>query len=171
MKLVLPLVSVAIFMGITEGVEAYRVIDQNALQLNERTVLYTITFGLGFKKYETSVPVLAVRDDGDEMNRGAIAYELFKENGEIIDSGEVHAIVLSNAEIDSGMYRVPHGESARFTLAALVTLPETEVHSEYDLALSVSYLPFDMTVIDGVTIQGKLNDSELQYYRAPLGSE
>jgi hypothetical protein len=70
--------------------------------------------------------------------------------------------VLSNARLEDGMYVIPKGVAASFTLLVMYTIGEGETDTMF--RNQVTHLPFTFDK----TEQQKLNPSELQYYVTPL---
>ena len=146
--------------------EAYFTTSQTATRITDNTTLYTISFDFGFPTRDLVMPIGAIRDTTDEASP-YIEYEFVDSDNEASILGTSAGIILTESEdveIKNNQYFLPAGESARFSLVTLVTLPADS--KEQDLALRVSHLPFTM-VIDGNNLPAQLNPSELQYYITP----
>ncbi len=133
--------------------EAYFTTDQDAFTVNGKTGVYTIEFAFGHDKHDIYIPAKALH--GSTAVRNALSYELVDKNGGLA-SGTAVGIVLSSLPVRDGMYRIPKGKAARFTLLVLYTPPM----NDGDYRAQVTSLPF---TFDGAT-KLQLNPSELQYY-------
>jgi hypothetical protein len=150
---------------------AYFTTDQKAYQINNDTLLYTVTYRFGMEKFDLELPVVALSDDSSLATTTALTYNFINKKEEVMMVASSQAIILSAAPIVDSQYQIKKGESADFTLVAFVTLdpdaltarPETDL----DLALRVHSLPFMMTSAEQ-TIMSKLNPSELKYYTTPF---
>lgn len=150
----------ALILGVffTSPLYAYETTDQKALRLSDTMGLYLITFEFGHEDHDVYIPVLAKRQS--ELQRGALSYEVIDDEGEIA-RGAAAGIVLANLPIVNGMYQIPKGTSASFTLFTLFTKSDNEVGTEF--TLNVTGLPF---TFDAET-ELQLNPSELQHYMTP----
>lgn len=150
---------------------AYFTTDQKAYQINNETLLYTVTYRFGMEKFDLKLPGIALTDVSSIATTTALTYTLINKKEEAMAVASSQAIILSAAPVVGSQYHIKKGESADFTLVALVTLdtdalaarPETDL----DLALRVHSLPFTMTSAEQ-TVMSKLNPSELKYYTTPF---
>lgn len=142
--------------------EAYVATKATSLRLNDHTLMFLLTYEFGHEKLAYRLPYLATRG-GDEQAEG-VGYDV-RNNNLRTNSGEAIAVVLSDAELEDGMYVVPKNESREFTLVTFLTVPEgAATSSKY--SISVNSLPFEF-VKDGVTYPNHLNPGELKNYQTP----
>lgn len=147
---------------------AYFTKAQSAVALNDNVFLYTVSYDFGLKKYDLEMPVVALPQSG-ATDDFAVGYKTVDSEGETAQVGKSIGIVLSDAKLVNGVYTVPKGTAASFTLVVLVQATDAELASysaEQNLALQVTSLPFVMKG-DGITVKAKLNPSELKYYKTP----
>lgn len=142
---------------------AYKSTAEYAIPLKNGGALYGIAYDFGSELYDFKMPALPVRHSSSTDTDKELSYALVTEDGEASAYGETMGVVVTNATLNGGEYMIPKGEARRFILLVLV-LPEGAEADE--LALSVTSLPFTMTGKDG-TQAGRLNPSELQYYKTP----
>jgi len=159
--------SLTILMGMllalpSERANAYFTTAQTAISATEQTALYTITYRFGLKNDDLYMPIIATRGLSHGSNQYALGYEILEESKAPTTTGISAGIVLSNAKIENGMYKVPKGRSASFTLFVIYSVEKLEEETDY--ALHVQELPF--YVGDNKDAR-KLNPSELQYYVSP----
>lgn len=134
---------------------AYFTTAQNQIDLGNGTGLFLIEYKFGMKKYDVHIPVTAMTN---VKQNDVVSYEMLNKNGDVA-MGESVGIVLSDATInENGIYVVPKGTSATFTLVVFFTPEKSEDLNRYKL--QVTNLPFQF---DG-TQQLQLNPSELKYY-------
>lgn len=146
--------------------EAYFTTNQSAYKLTDTTALYTVTYKFGFAERGLYMPIMAERDNSDETAQYQAKYQILDQADEVITTGMSNGLVLTSSpdvDIKDGQYYLEPGESASFTLIALLTLNKAAVS---ETALLVSHLPFTME-IDDKLVPNQLNPSELQYYRTP----
>lgn len=143
---------------------AYKTTGQTAALYSSTTALYTITYRFGFLNREAYLPIATTRDLAFGSSSDNLGYQLVARTGSSTTAGMMAGLVLSNATIKNGMYYLPAGKAADFTLVAALTLPSNQSAADY--ALLVSALPFYM-IDDGKTVRAQLNPSELQYYITP----
>lgn len=144
------------FLFIPSAADAYETTGQTAKRMSDTTAAYFITYKFGHENHDLYLPVGAVRgqDHGDGMK--LLGYEVLEKAEFPAKNGTAVAVVASNAAIENGMYKVPKGYAAEFTLIVLYTT-EGEASEEY--AVQVTDLPFFMD-----DAAHRLNPSELQYY-------
>ncbi len=142
--------------------QAYFTTNQQAFSVNEQNAFYTIDFRFGLTKYDLYMPIMAMRDLAWGSNQKTLGYEILEESKVSTTTGIANGIVLSNAEVVDGMYKVPAGTAITFTLFVVYTVEASDEETDY--ALHVQELPF--YIGDKMSSQ-KLNPSELQYYISP----
>lgn len=138
---------------------AYFMKDERVLKISETTSIYFIDYTFGHEDYVFYMPVLAARDQAHGSELTSVGYEVLKDGETRSDAGTTHAIVLSNASINDGMYKTQEGFANMFTLAVVLTTPEDASSEEY--AIHVTDLPFYRGEEKEYM---RLNPSELQYY-------
>lgn len=141
---------------------AYLTTSQRAIEIDETTALFFITYEFGNTTKDFYLPVLAVRDQEHGSEVKSVGFSVFEDGEEATDVGATQAIVLADAPLANGMYRVPAGTANRFTLAVILTTDEDTPETDYTVAMTD--LPFYSG--DELTYM-HLNPSELQYYRTP----
>jgi hypothetical protein len=135
---------------------AYFTTAQHALIANDTTALFLIEFTFGHGKYDVSIPIRALR--GVQNAVGTVRFEVVddeKENAQ----GTVNSVILSRASVREGMYVIPRGETATFTLVVFYTRAPEE--TERTFKAQVTHLPF----VFGSSQRLSLNPSELESYR------
>lgn len=151
---------------------AYFTTAQSATRVSSDTVLYTVSYSFGFADRGLYMPIMATATDNAEQPASKelrAAYTFRNSNDESILPGVSNALILTGsraAEVVDGTYYLEPGESATFTLVALLTVPLSEQAVLDETSLLVTHLPFTM-VIDDTPYQNRLNPTELQYYRTP----
>lgn len=148
--------------------EAYFTTAQSATQINQDTILYTVTYQFGFLNRELYMPIVATRDLATTSNEFKIGYSILDGNTPT-NLGTAYTVALSDDEdiqIKNGQYYLPDKKSAKFTLVTLLKTSPELVAKNPDLSLLVTNLPFLM-VKDGQDIPARLNPSELKYYLTP----
>ena len=162
--------SVAVLVGVLPGsASAYFTTSQNAVALSQNVFLYTVSYDFGLKKYDLEMPMLALPQSALTDDSFAVGYKTVDSEDEIAKVGKSMGIVLSDAKLINGVYMVPKGTAASFTLVMLVQATDAELanySAEQNLAMQVTSLPFVMKG-DGITIKASLNPSELKYYKTP----
>jgi hypothetical protein len=145
--------------------QAYTTTKQTAVRLSDTMLMFLVTYEFGHDKFAYQMPVLAKR--GSEAEN-VVGYDILSGGKLRTNMGDASAIVLSDASLKDGMYQVPKGESATFTLVTFLTLPKERSASSTEFALKVSSLPFKLATDNGVYLLNKLNESELVRYQTPL---
>lgn len=148
-----------IFVTTTQNTHAYFTTAQNAFTANDTMGVYTVDFSFGHEDYDIYIPVHAERGNG--QSNESLMYEILDDEKETAH-GDAIGIVLGNVPVRDGMYIVPKGYKASFTLLVFFSPNETETESEF--RTQVTYLPFRF---DG-TRQLQLNPSELVPYTTKL---
>ncbi|MCD5381740.1 MAG: hypothetical protein LR017_00310 [Candidatus Pacebacteria bacterium] len=128
----------------------YKITDQTAFTLDNTAGIYLITFKLGHGNHDIYVPITATTED---RGNTALTYALYGTDDTTID-GDTTSMVISNATIENGMYKVPAGTKKTFTLFTVFTPHTIAVDGQYRLA--VTHLPFSFNE----TTQLQLNPSE-----------
>ena len=149
----------AVFLLTPVSVGAYETTGQEAKRMSDTTAAYFVTYKFGHESKDIYMPVRALRNQQYGMETTSIGYEILERSEFRSNKGTAMGIVLSNAEIVDGMYKVPKGYAASFTLLVLFEAADGEEETEY--ALQVTDLPFYAG--ENRDYQ-RLNPSELQYY-------
>lgn len=142
---------------------AYEVTDTNAVRLNDDTVLFSITYKFGFLNRESLYPIIA--NQGNSESPEMLDYEV-RGGGEAFEAF-APAVVLSDdedVEVRDGMYYLPEGKNAEFTLIGLLALDESDPREV--LQLVINRLPYT-TLNDGEMAHSEVLPEELPDYRSP----
>lgn len=103
--------------------EAYGVLDETVVRLDESRTLYMMTYEFGFLNAETYMPMTAHRAGrGGNASTSAI-YTLVREDGTVFEEGIARGVVVSTTETRKDEYYAPYGKKAFFTLLVLVDMP------------------------------------------------
>ena len=100
----------------------------------DMTQLYTFNFTTQTDKADLYVPIIAGRDGIGTKSRFRLPYSM-EEDGTETQSGLAYGLVLSDAEIVDGMYKIPAGTTGTFKLLVLYSLTDRPLDSEYELSL------------------------------------
>ena len=149
--------------------KAYFTTAQEAVKLNEDTLLYKVTYKFGLPKSDLKMPIGAVRGIQFGDASPYLGYTLLQDSETVVASGTTAGLVLSKAKIVDNEYFVPKGEVATFTLVTIVKVSPDLVPVEakdYDLSMQVTSLPFTI-IKDKSEVSAQLNPSELKYYITP----
>lgn len=166
-KLKLALATVLLCAGLPLTASAFETTSQTATLVAPNTILYTVSYTLGFLNRETVTPIAALRA-GMESDFFHTEYTLQNETA-VVPSGTSNAIVLSSdedIEIKDGAYYLPEGRSAEFTLVSLFTFPTNETAHITQTALQITDLPF-ILVEDGEETLSGISTQLLADYRTP----
>lgn len=141
----------------TGFVFGYSTTNQEVVAFTETTTLYTITYAFGHGNHDLHLPILATNNTDEREKNDRVVYSITDADGNKAP-GTMSSIVLGNVPVKDGMYVIPKGKKATFTLLVLYTHPSPLGNETYDL--QVNSLPFSF---DG-TKQLGLNQGELKYY-------
>ncbi len=109
--------------------------------ITDNTWLYSATRSYTASTQAMAVPMAAVPDWTPRTSGKYLKYQVLI-NDKPVAGLESQAIVLSSATITERGYSVPAGESADFTLIAIITLPaDIEVSPDLQLDLEATYFP------------------------------
>ena len=117
---------------------AYDVSTTSAYSINGESTLYKVTFEWGFSGRDVLIPVLATRGLGATEATSTLGFELLTETGLRTKDGLSTAIVLTDAPIENGYYRLKSGETKTFTVLGVYQ----HERSTGKYAFAVSALPF-----------------------------
>jgi hypothetical protein len=160
-----------VFIGICSlpsAAAAYQTIGQTATLHSGTAALYTITYRFGFLDRAVYLPIATSRNLQFGTTSDNLGYTLLTKNSSPTDVGTMAGLVLSHASIKNGLYYVPAGTTADFTLAATLIVPSGQKAADY--AVTVSALPFYLVTKDGQTLRSELNPHELKLYTTPKAS-
>ncbi|MEX0918240.1 MAG: hypothetical protein WDZ93_03720 [Candidatus Paceibacterota bacterium] len=147
---------------VSETASAYTTTEQRVQKINETTAIFFIDFAFGHENYDLYIPILTKRGQEHGTKAKTLGFEILEDREEPTDRGNVQALVLGKTKIENGMYKVPKGYKAPFTLAVVYTTDKALIEGDY--VVQVTDLPFyrgdDMEYMH-------LNPSELQYYVTP----
>lgn len=142
---------------------AYTTSEQTAVQIDETTALYSITYSFGLKSNDLYMPREVVRDQNWKESTSTLGFVVLEDSKRLSAAGSAAGVVLSDAKVTTdGLYYIPAGHAATFTLYVILQTQPTDLEADY--AIRVTDLPF---------LRGDerehlyLNPSELQYYQTP----
>ncbi len=140
----------------------YFTTGQTATKLSDTASIFTIKYRFGLPKNDIYMPIMAERGLQWESDAKKVGYSLREDSENIQINGKATGIVLSNAPIVNGMYKLEKGKAYTMQLVVVFTTASNTLETDY--ALQVDRLPFYVDRgNDGLqTLQ--LNPSELQYY-------
>ena len=141
---------------------AYESTQKTAIRLNDHTLLFFITYEFGHKQYDYRMPIAAVRGDG--AGEKALGFDIVTNAGLRTPVGKTKSIVLSRAKVENGMYVVPKGNKAEFTLVTVFGLPAGYSASSTAFGVQVNSLPFELGS-NGVFTHNGLTASELSLFK------
>lgn len=144
--------------------EAYFTTAQTGTQFGETAAIYTIEYAFGLQKNDIYMPIVAERGLGWKSDAHKLGYTIHSEDG-VSTNGTTAAIVLSNAPIVDGMYKIAKGTAQKMTL--LVVFSTTDALSKENYTLQVDQLPYYVDKGETELKVLQLNPSELQYYVSP----
>ncbi len=156
------LLALFLLMCIPNSAEAYFTTAQSGVKLSGSAALYTISYAFGLEDHDIYMPVLAVRNLSEENSRNKVGYTIREESETVTTDGTATGIVLSDAPIENGMYRLQKGASHTMTLLVVYTTPADTFEEDY--ALQVDWLPYAVEKDGSERLALQLNPSELQYY-------
>lgn len=143
-----------------QSAAAYEVTDSQAIQLDDNTYLFTISYKFGFLNRNMATPMFASNSPDSEDKVG---YQI-NINGEPA-TGIQGAVVLTKSENvteNSSYYVLPERKNAIFTLVGIVR-SDTEVKSADMIVTKLPYITNngEESKLSGVT------DEELLEYKSP----
>jgi glycine/serine hydroxymethyltransferase len=145
--------------------EAYFTTAQSATAVSPQTGIFEIEYAFGLNEADILMPVLAKWHLPHESAAKEVGFDLLKNNDYAAKDGQAVGIVLANAPIENGMYRIAKGGAKKMTLMVFYTAPQVNDAASY--ALQVTRLPFYVENADGTLDARALNTPELQYYISP----
>lgn len=140
----------------------YFTTGQTATKLSNTASLFTIEYAFGWGKNDIYMPIFAERGLAWESTLKKVGYTLREDAKDIATNGKASAIVLSNAPIVDGMYKLEKGKAQKMTLVVVFTTASTTPETDY--ALQVDRLPFYVDKGNKQLQTLQLNPSELAYY-------
>lgn len=145
--------------------QAYFTTAQSAAAISHQSGVFEIEYAFGLNDADIRMPVLAAWHLSHESSAREVGFDLLKDNDYAARDGQAVGIVLANAPIENGMYRIEKGAAKKMTLMVFYTAPKKTDAATY--ALEVTRLPFYVEKADGTWDARALNPSELQYYMTP----
>lgn len=103
--------------------------------VNDNTALFTIDFDFIAGKEAYEIPVGALRGLTFDENKDYVGYRIVSGASPVMVETKTNAIVLSQQPIKNGMYQIPAGERASFTLVGLFEVPEASATDSYFVEL------------------------------------
>jgi hypothetical protein len=154
--LVVMLFSISVGMA---NAAAYDVSTTNAYRITGESTIYQVKFEWGFSGRDVLIPVFATRGLGVADAKDTLGFELLTENGLRTDKGLSAAIVLTDAPIENGYYRLKSGETKTFTVLGVYQ----HERNTGKYAFVVSALPFVIEKGDS-KVNTTLNTRELSEF-------
>ena len=155
-------VTVLIAASLPHTSNAYFTQTQTESTLTPITALYTITYSFGLPNQDLYMPLTSERNGMHGESESTLGYTIRNGNEDVVTEGNTASFIYSTAEIKNGMYFIPKGSVASFTLVTLFRTQEGTPTENYSML--VENLPF-LVDIEASTLQVRdLNPSELQYY-------
>lgn len=151
----------AVAMVLPATAAAYTTTGQRAYEATDTTAIFTIEYAFGHEDYDLYLPALTTRGQSFGNGDTTLGYEIVQDDDFATANGTAYAAILSNVPIVDGMYKVPKGFKASFTLIVLYVTDTDTTPAAY--AARVTDLPFSMENADE-RVEQRLNPSELQYY-------
>ena len=132
-----------LFMLYTAPAEAFTrdQVDRFSFSNNENgQAVYTLSFMLGGMSKDLYIPIVGERDltNGTRKNRFGFSLETGYPSA-VTSNGTATALVISKAEMVDGFYKVPAGETEKFSIVSLFTVSEQESNI---YKFTVTELPF-----------------------------
>ncbi len=164
----LPLIVLFVSFILPLSSYAYETTSQNAVRLNDNTILFTITARFSYMNHELRMPIAVERKPETAAAFPNVGYELFTADGKPYTGGTVQAVVLSDSKIIGTEYALPLSKPGYFTLVALVTLPPDVVATEKgkEIHLRTTTQPFTLKKGNILTLS-QLSDQQLSGYKTP----
>lgn len=131
--------------------------------VTNNVAFYSVSYIFTTDDYELIVPMGTKRSSATSHdNLFANAYTFTSSEGGDGTAGETAGIVLSDAPVVDGNYRIPANSSATFTLFVILKLDEDAPRAKY--GLQMTHLPFSI-VRDSSTEQQQIGTPQLGAYR------
>lgn len=156
--------ALGLFLATPDTSLAYFTTAQSATMITPTTGLYTITYNFGLAKNDVYLPIATTRNLRHGESDTTLGYTIQTDDNQIVTGGDSAAIVLSNAKLVDGMYRVPAGTNATFVLTAFYKLDAATPDDRFKI--QVEQLPF-VAALESSNDQRSLNPSELKKYVTP----
>ncbi len=118
---------------------AYTSTAQTALQMSSTQAMYTVEFGFSTHSNDFFIPIRAIAGEPYGSARDVVGFDVIADRSRVATEASTHSIVVSDAEVVDGMYRIPAGETRFFTLVTFVSVPPEEPDAEY--LIQVTSLP------------------------------
>lgn len=120
-----------------------------------------IEYKFGLRDYDIYMPIVAQRGLQRDSDEPKVGYS-FREDGRILNFGTSAGIIVSDAPVSDGMYKIEKGTARAMTLFVILDTNEAAPHKYY--ALQVDKLPYYVDRTEASRQSLQLNPSELQYY-------
>lgn len=119
-----------LFMLYTAPAEAFsknQVDRYSFAKTDDGVAVYTLSFVLGGYSKDLYIPIIGVRGLVNGTRQNNFGFEMQAGYGENpSEDGQVTALMISNADIVNGQYKVPAGTSAAFKIVALFRTAKDE---------------------------------------------
>ena len=129
----------------------------NAVQLNDKTVLFTVNFGFTEAAFPQSVPIAAKYGVKYEDRVYTVGFDIESSNTIEPEIEKVSAIVLSKSPVEGTRYSVATSTEAAFTLVILATFAESISN---DLSAFITKLPYFIEERRTTVHQNQLDEIE-----------
>lgn len=157
---------VAVFLSIVpQASQAYFTTEQTATKVTGSTAMYTIEYRFGLQNQDIYMPIVTQRELEIGSEEKKVGYSMREDAKAVRSDGVAVGIVLSNAPIVNGMYKISKGISRKMTLLVIYSA-QTDSH-EADYALQIDKLPYYVDMGGAQLEMRQLNSSEMQYYITP----
>ena len=151
-----------LFLLVPASTSAYTSTAQHAIQISDTQALYTVEFGFSTRENDFFIPIQAVANVPYGSDRDVVGFSVIEDRAGVATDVTTHSIILSDAEVVDGMYRIPAGETQLFTLVTFVTVPSDRPDAEY--LIQVTSLPHYV----GIDRERRfVNDVELRSFISP----
>jgi len=144
------LITTLVFLVVPVTTYAYSVIDENVYVVNDSLIMFTQTFSFGVLNSDAYLSYQAEKGETDSFSR-TVNYLLVEDGQPLPAIVSSIGVLLSDAPVINGLYRVTERQPEEFTLLAFVTLPEPDPSLiNRNLSMELVRLPFTTFTADSV---------------------
>ncbi len=129
----------------------------NAVQLNDKSVLFTIDFGFTEAAFPQSVPIAAKYGVKYEDRVDTVGFNIESANTVQPELEKVSALVLSKSPVEGTRYGIATSTEAKFKLLIIATFAEAISN---DLAAKITKLPYFIEERRTTVHQNQLDEIE-----------
>jgi hypothetical protein len=127
---------------------AYDTTEQSAVQLNEDTFLFQVTYHFNFANRDSEHPLLAQRTATiTEAYADQVQYDVIDASGDSVVVEDIAAVVLSETPVLKNRHYFQTDEAIHATLFVVAKLSPAQVMEEGSVKMRMHWLPF--TLIKG----------------------